>query len=61
MFAALLEEIQFILHGCNYQVVFSLLVVLRFFFGGIARSLRGLRSFVDLLVLMLEFCLLFPY
>lgn len=49
LFRDLLKEVQLVLHRGYYQVVLSLLVVLRFLFCSVARPFRCLRSLVDLL------------
>lgn len=50
LLGSLLEKLQFILHRCYYQIVFSLLVVLWLFFCCVARTFRCLWPFVDLFV-----------
>lgn len=50
LLGSLLEKLQLVLHGSDYEVVLALLVVLRLFFGRVARTLGCLWPFVDLLV-----------
>lgn len=52
LLGSLLEQLQLVLHRSYYEVVLTLLVVLWLFFGSIARTFGGLRSFVDLFVIL---------
>ena len=49
LFWYFLKKVQFILHRCYYQIVFPLLVVLRFLFCCVTWTLWCLRSLMDLL------------
>jgi hypothetical protein len=51
----LLEKVQLVLHRRHDQVVLPFLVVLRLLLPRIARALRGLRSFVNFLIVVLGF------
>ena len=48
------EELQLVLHRCDYQVVLSLFVVLRLLFGSVPGPLRGLGSLMSLLIVVLD-------
>jgi hypothetical protein len=54
LLAGLLEEIEFVVHRSDDEVVLAFLVVLALLFRRISRPLRGLRTFMDLLTFVFE-------